>query len=279
MSDILRLKEDYLDSLWAKNNELMESFKKNREEFSKYLDSIGLLRQESGQDELYCKSSSDHSMYMSAANGLDLVKLYRLNSFGFRSNEFVSKHSGLHVLFSGCSVTYGDSLPLNYIWPQIVHSLMPTTSGFFNLASPGNTIAKVIQDIFRYIDSYGVPDVAFILFPDFKRGIVDGKIRMTLENDYQEYLKLEILFSEHNKTLISSSWAIRNKVYPLNSFKTFMKFKPKDLNRFVYDNTKTLVPEEDRVLLLRAADLAHPGILEHRFYADLMYNGWYEKNN
>ena len=33
-----------------------------------------------------------------------------INSKNFRSNEFIKKHEGKHILFSGCSVTSGVGL-------------------------------------------------------------------------------------------------------------------------------------------------------------------------
>ena len=38
------------------------------------------------------------------------TKSFELNSLNFRSDEFVTKHSGKHILFSGCSFVNGDGL-------------------------------------------------------------------------------------------------------------------------------------------------------------------------
>lgn len=277
MGDILKLKDSHLNNLWEKNNAWMEELTKSKKEFMSYLNEIGMSKSKDARG-LNCSIPSTPSLFMALKNGLDISKEYSLNSLKFRSDEFTDSHNELHVLFSGCSVSYGDSLPLKYAWTKIVHDRIQPTSGFFNLSSPGNTIDKVIDDVLKYIDCFGIPDVALLLFPDFERGVGREKPQLVNKINYDKYDLLEKLFDSAGKILISSSWSIRKKDYPLNTFKTFVPFSPDDLNRFVYDSLDSYVGS-DQDWLLRAADLAHPGILEHRFYADLMYNSYYEKAN
>ena len=46
---------------------------------------------------------------------------YSINSCGFRTQEFkkYSKNS-LKILFAGCSNTFGEGLPLEYTWSQLL---------------------------------------------------------------------------------------------------------------------------------------------------------------
>jgi hypothetical protein len=88
-------------------------------------------------DELYCHRGS----------------ISDVNSLGFRSEEFKKVHKGKHILFSGCSNTYGSGLKLNEIWASRVYkniSEKEECSGFFNLSVPGAGINHICFNLFRY---------------------------------------------------------------------------------------------------------------------------------
>ena len=101
-----------------------------------------------------------------------------VNTLKYRSDEFTKEHNGLHILFSGCSNTYGDGLYDNEMWAKILYNKISAntqTSGFFNLGSPGQGIVVIILNIFKYIYNFGKPDVLFINFPVSRRFITYNK--------------------------------------------------------------------------------------------------------
>lgn len=41
---------------------------------------------------------------------------YNLNSDNFRSDEFIKKHKNKHILFAGCSNTFGEGVEYEKTW-------------------------------------------------------------------------------------------------------------------------------------------------------------------
>ena len=76
-----------------------------------------------------------------------------LNSNGYRSDEFIDEHKFKHIIFSGCSYTWGSGLLINEVWSKKVYDLIlknEKLSGYFNLGVPGSSIINQIIDIFKY---------------------------------------------------------------------------------------------------------------------------------
>jgi hypothetical protein len=97
---------------------------------------------------------------------------FKPNSSHFRSDEFTDKHNGKHILFSGCSVTYGQGLYTSELWSHRLYNKISEKeklSGYFNLGTPGRGIVDLVASIFKYCDKYGNPDSIFIDFPDTSR--------------------------------------------------------------------------------------------------------------
>ena len=98
---------------------------------------------------------------------------FKPNSDNYRCDEFTDKHDGKHILFSGCSVTYGQGLYTSETWSNILYKKISETeklSGYFNLGTPGRGINDIVASIFKYCDRYGNPDAIFIDLPDTGRG-------------------------------------------------------------------------------------------------------------
>jgi len=97
---------------------------------------------------------------------------FQVNSLLFRSDEFKKEHDGKHILFSGCSNSYGASLYNHEIWPWIVYNQIKEkekVSGYYNLSMSGIGPIHIVSDIFKYIDAYSKPDVIFINLPHLGR--------------------------------------------------------------------------------------------------------------
>lgn len=96
----------------------------------------------------------------------------KLNSQGFRSDEFTNKHDGVHIIFSGDSNTFGMGLEKEEMWSYLTYqeiSKNVKTSGYFNLGSPGSSMATCILNIFKYCKKYGNPDAIFINLTEIGR--------------------------------------------------------------------------------------------------------------
>lgn len=110
--------------------------------------------------------------FIDRENGIEI----KLNSKNYRCEEFTKQHNGQHILFSGCSVTYGTGLLEDEIWSKILYNEIKKekmVSGYFNLAMPGNNVFDIVINIFRYMNEFGLPDTIFISLPDLRRYAID----------------------------------------------------------------------------------------------------------
>ena len=103
---------------------------------------------------------------------IDLV----LNSYGFRSPEFEKLSSdNLNVLYLGCSFTFGDGLPSEYRWSDMltkeIQSKSDKTVKHWNLGYDGNSVHLIIRNAMAFIRNYGKPDVIFAVLPDLSRAM------------------------------------------------------------------------------------------------------------
>lgn len=102
----------------------------------------------------------------------DWLVEYKFNSDLFRCDHFTSSHKGLHILFSGCSVTEGIGIKKEDTWSYRVYSKISKekeVSGYFNLAHSKNGHHQIIGNFLEYIKRYGKPDVFFVLHPNIER--------------------------------------------------------------------------------------------------------------
>jgi hypothetical protein len=123
-----------------------------------------------------------------------------INSSGFRCDNFKKEHDGLHILFSGCSTTYGTGLSIEDIWAHKVYSKISESqkvSGYYNLGVPGTGLFLIVSNIFKYFEQYGNPDVIFINLPDMFRHYAIDDLNLSEE----EMKHLEIIFSKVSKNV------------------------------------------------------------------------------
>ena len=94
---------------------------------------------------------------------------YKYNNIGFRCDDFVKYHEGLHILFAGCSETEGVANKSEDVWAKVLYNKIKEdndVSGYYNVGKSGLTLSLVILNIFQYINDYGVPDYIFLQAPD-----------------------------------------------------------------------------------------------------------------
>lgn len=240
-------------------------------------------------------------------DGLD----YEINSYNFRCDEFTNIHKKKHVLFSGCSNTFGVGLLKEEVWANLVYNKINSTeelSGYFNIGYGGSNIINSILNIFKYCKKFGNPDVIFINLPDFKRFFEfkkDENVYRTTNNNvfydnyyinkltvYNYYFMLEQYCNSNNIKLFSFTcdYLVNPKYY--NEDKTEKVdstnniFKEYNFKTFNYINKKNL---DDTLFVLKqghnnklfdtARDpLPHRGYGIHIYWADFIYNKYLKKN-
>lgn len=214
-----------------------------------------------------------------------------LNSDGYRSDEFITNHNGLHILFSGCSTTFGDGLQDNEIWATQVYNKIKShteTSGFFNIGTPGQGITYIVFHIFKYIKNFGRPDVIFINFPVSRRFVSFDKKsnRYVYFNvfepedasyelwqtipflEYQYIFMLEEYCKSNDIILIYGTWDTTSHFNLYQDLDYFIEIKDQDrIARYVEEH-----PEDK--FALTARDGMHYGTAFHAIWADVMYNNY-----
>lgn len=233
---------------------------------------------------------------------------YKINSYGFRSDEFIDNHIGKHILFSGCSHTYGTGLKKEEVWAYNVYNKIKNIhdcSGYFNLGQGGSSISNCIINIFKYCKKFKNPDIIFINLPQHSRFFDFDKTtfqyRMTNHtkfNDmcyiaklinYNYYLMLEQycesngikLFSFSCDTYIKNTLnkntdntlEITNNLFKKYNFKTFYAINENDMLNDLF----LLKQKNNNIFFDIARDNQHRGTGQHLYWANFIYNKYLEK--
>lgn len=214
---------------------------------------------------------------------------YKINSNGHRCDEFSKNHTGAHALFTGCSNTFGEGLPYLKNWSGRLYekiSKEESLSGYYNLSYLGGSINLIIDNIYKYINTFGAPKYLFCHFPETKR-----YIKYKEKNTYFNYVNYDFNSLDKQK-FMDGYLAIRsleeyckakginlfwNTWYPPES-NEFLKIK--SLKRFVYCDWPEIFAmsncsNEDKSskYYAKARDNVHPGYQ----YSDGVSNIFYER--
>jgi hypothetical protein len=209
-----------------------------------------------------------------------------LNSYNFRSDNF-KNNSKPHILFNGCSNTFGLGLYKNEMWSKIVYDKINHNSGYFNLSVPGTGIIDQIVNFFKYFNTYGNPDVIFFNIPNLERFYTyENNVVINSEYDrdslpilqlisYQYYLMLEQYCKSNNINLFSFSWSPETEKFMSFYFKnTFYKINNKDMYEKIYQYKNK--SNEDFLIVARDGD--HFGIGYNLYWANFIYNKYLGSN-
>ena len=234
---------------------------------------------------------------------------YKVNSQSYRCDEFTTNHKGKHVLFSGCSNTYGVGLKKEEVWAYKVYNKIneiEKTSGYFNLGLGGNNIINSILNIFKYCKKFGNPDLIFINLPsqarffNFKEDDQEYRIIENLGLSeihhiekltfYNYYLMLEQYCNSNNIKLFSFTWdnydqhflkkniekiyESVNTTFKKYNFKTFYYIDEEDM----LNNLFFLKQKYDNEFFDTARDNKHRGTGAHTYWSNFIYNKYLEKN-
>jgi hypothetical protein len=207
-----------------------------------------------------------------------------INDLGFRSDEFKKNHKGSHILFLGCSYTWGTGLYLEEVWSKMLYEKIKKeqpTSGFFNLAIPGDSLYSSITNAFKYFKNFGNPDVLFFNIQDIKRFyaynkennvfhrsiVSDNKVLELMS--YQYYYMLDQYCTANNINLISFTWCLEYDTHPLDTFKSFNYPEIKNISDFIL-KCKNENPKGKESLIAR--DGHHMGTAYHKYWLDYAYD-------
>jgi hypothetical protein len=228
---------------------------------------------------------------------------FKVNSHGFRSEEFTNTHKQKHILFSGCSVTYGLGLYANETWSYKLYENIiknEEVSGYFNIAKPGASIMEIVSGIFKYMAAYGKPDTIFINLPDAYRKyvVVDSEgsdntkgidVNKIITGVHQAIYNLSstenkkelfvyayqylMMLEEHCKSLgidlyIFSYSQELNDLLKSWDIESVIFVERKAMNSAVWNNTKG----NSLNYSLTARDARHFGWAFHDVWSDIMFN-------
>ncbi len=215
-----------------------------------------------------------------------------LNFLSYRCDNFTNSHDGMHLLFTGCSVTWGNGLNVNEVWSKKVYDKINSItkcSGYFNLSNPGTGLYTQIVNLFKYFKTYGNPQAIFFNIPDINRFYFYDKTSTKIYDafyssqespflkflSYQYYLMLEQYCHSHQIKLFSFTWSeIGKKDFtPLENFSSFYKIDSDTLLDFVYEY-KNNFPNDVYSVVARDGD--HFGTAFHEYWYNFIYSKYEE---
>jgi hypothetical protein len=215
---------------------------------------------------------------------------YKLNKDGFRSNNFNKVNKNKYtVLFTGCSVTFGQDLPVEMVWPELVAKELSKEKDidYYNLGIMGSSIMLCIKNILAFINTYGMPNLIVMLVPDLFRTIsydpetksyVDLTPRVQEGKVAMEQIMPENIFLQNilNINLLQNLCEAKNCKFLFSAYDkmtedVFVRFS-NELSSFFKSecliSDKLQIRENDVLYWDRAADRKHPGGGWHELFAN-----------
>jgi hypothetical protein len=200
---------------------------------------------------------------------------YNLNNDYCRSDNFKNQHDGKHIVFAGCSNTFGVGTEYTKTWAYKTYeeiSKNEKVDGYYNLGFEAATTIEVIVQVFRYIKKYGNPDLIFILLPDPDRDDqyfnIPDIYTPVMQREF--YMILEQYCESHSIQLISSTWDMSfTDIW--EKIKVNMSIPTETPHQF----NKEPIPERDYSPILK-----HSETLKEFDYKTFLYDIYdYAKNN
>jgi hypothetical protein len=220
-----------------------------------------------------------------------------LNSNGYRSDEFSLHHDGKHIVFSGCSNTFGLGLKKEEMWSSKLLSKIVLSgqmvSGNFNISYPGAGVFEIVTNTIRYCNLYGMPDIIFVQILDEGRFYdIDDRNKDQVKNvilrmpntpfpfaekflkqlrlhNYQYLMMLEAFCKTNGIELFILSW--KNKRY-FEEDVDLENFYNSDIDKVAESASMYMEKNPKDNLALKARDGKHPGIAIQEYWADFAFN-------
>ena len=134
-------------------------------------------------NKLFINGMQEHSFYepQTLYQDVDIVDIkYETNSLGYRDKEFDGKSD---ILSIGCSMTFGQGLPKENIWIDILSKKLGMS--YSNLGSRGDSTIGQIAKAFYYFEKFGNPKIVVALFPSFRIPTPYVKGKMEASNKFK----------------------------------------------------------------------------------------------
>lgn len=101
---------------------------------------------------------------------------YRLNSQGYRTKNFTQlKETNYNILYSGCSYTFGEGIPEEYMWTNLLSKTIKNSFNksidFYNISQRGYSIHAIVRGIFDFCEKYNDPNLIVLFLPNIARSI------------------------------------------------------------------------------------------------------------
>ena len=216
------------------------------------------------------------------------TKEIEINKNGFRCEEFKKQHEDFHILFMGCSVTWGTGLKIEETWSNKLYNKFlkqNKLSGYFNLGVPGDSIFSQTLHAFKYFKNFGNPNLIFFNIPDLERfyaysendkSIVGASIHKDKYEifdllNYQYYYMLDQYCHSNNIKLMSFTWEEDETNFIKSNIKNFNTFYPiNQKNLLDYVNLYCSLNLNEKFSRI-ARDNIHFGTAHNDYWANFMY--------
>lgn len=234
-------------------------------------------------------------------NNFDLMSefSYKLNNYGFRSNDFLSNDANSNFLFGGCSNSFAQGLPFNFSWINHFNNEFKKNK-INSVAVPGSSADIIIHNVFTYIKKIGNPEGVVIIFPrmdrlvekenytfkdiGFETSMLVCRSNITWEQNLIRRFLLDIMLLEEicylrGIKLIWSTWDENLEIYIKKHISKYVK-NFYSMNDFMIDpngaNEIADIEYSSSKYWLESRD-GHIAGLEHFIWAQSMIKGWKEK--
>jgi len=174
---------------------------------------------------------------------------YILNNEGYREGDIYQMGSN-DILCCGCSCTFGDALPKEYIWPYKLEKLVGVKT--WNLGVSGASVDKIFRIAYQWVNLKKPKYLCILLPPEGRTEIISNDSNK-IENWFNWVIQ--------NWSLKTNSWFVKwllkEKNYIIRIYQTLLA-----LQKLCNDNNTKLLyhsPIEFPLDGKLARDLMHPG--------------------
>jgi hypothetical protein len=209
---------------------------------------------EMDSEKLYLSNLETQYWNLEKHNWINRNFTYKLNSHGFRCDEFTNDPS---AMFLGCSQTVGIGLPLEHTWAYILSQKMNLKMVNLGIGGTGPDSA------FRLANHY-IP----ILKPKIVIYLQPDSSRLLLINRNNKFINLSV---NNDKNLYSSfyfEWVMNEENLHLHSLRNLLAIES-ICNR---NNIKLLTFTGQQFIRVDfARDLAHHGIQSNKEFSEFVW--------
>lgn len=212
----------------------------------------------------------------------------QIEDLDLRDDAFTSDHSGkYHVLFAGCSITWGTGLEKGERWIDLAYKEINNNkecSGLFNVAQEGDGIQSQVGHIVEYVSKYGKPDLIMFNIPDFWRLIVDDGVYRVYSGEHSNYssdslAKMLISTGKHYYKMLQD-FCVANEIKLISfSWDTVTNNILKDFSDFIYIDKDyldrlTFKYDDGGEYSMQARDGLHPGTAANKSWSEIVINNY-----